>query len=473
MRACWQEPGQLVIVAGDFNGDGRLDLATGNVGSSDISVLFGKGDGTFEAPPESSVGNGATAVATGDFTGNGNLGVAVLNQGSDSVTILPGNGDGTFQQALTVALPQGSGATSIVAADFNNDGRTDLAVTDTNLDEVTILLGNGDGTFQSSTIPVPGGPFAIVAGDFTGNGQTDLAVVDQNSNSVTILIGSGDGKFSVGQTITLVNPADPTNPYYSPGCHRGGQLHRTTDTSTWPSPSHSSMPSRCSWATATARLPKGPRSRSASPSPSTPITCRWWPEISETTALPTWRWPAPARLEIPSTCSWARATGPSRTPAAPSRSPSVSASIPSRFSREILPTTASSTWPPLMAAGVDPTTTPFTWAKATARSCLSYPRCLVDPGALPTALAVGDFAGNGRTDLAIARTSPDSVQVVLSNNDGTFSSPSVVDLVRPETPLVADLNGDGAMDVSVVDAAGDILYRAGQAGRARERLLPR
>ena len=78
--------------------------------------------------------------------------------------------------------------------------------------------------------------------------------------------------------------------------------------------------------------------------------------------------------------------------------------------------------------------------------------------------STGDFTGNGRTDLAITRTSPDDVQVQLSNGDGTFSNPSVVDLVRRETPLVADLNGDGAPDVSVVDAAGDILYRAGRPG---------
>src|SRR5262249_38362848 len=88
------------------------------------------------------------------------------------------------------------------------------------------------------------------------------------------------------------------------------------------------------------------------------------------------------------------------------------------------------------------------------------PAALGGPGT-SIALVTGDFAGNGRTDLAIARTSPDDVQVRLSNGDGTFSDPAATDLVRRQTPLVADLNGDGAPDVSVVDAAGDILSRAG------------
>ncbi len=123
------------------------------------------------------------------------------------MTILPGNGDGTFQQALTVALPQGSGKRhpSSQPTSTTTAGPTWPSPKQISARSLS-CWANGDGTFQSSTIPVPGGPFALVAGDFTGNGKTDLAVVDQNSNSVTILIGSGDGKFSVGQTITLVNP---------------------------------------------------------------------------------------------------------------------------------------------------------------------------------------------------------------------------------------------------------------------------
>ena len=171
----------LAIVAGDFNGDGRLDLATGNAGSNDISVLLGKGDGTFEEPKPNLVGFGTDSIATGDFTGNGNIGLAVLDPGSDDVTILPGNGDGTFQQPLTVPLPTGSGATAIVAADFNGDGRTDLAIADPILDEVDILLGNGNGTFQAlPPIPVAGGPYTLAVGQFTGDGHLDLAVDDRS-----------------------------------------------------------------------------------------------------------------------------------------------------------------------------------------------------------------------------------------------------------------------------------------------------
>ena len=88
---------------------------------------------------------------------------------------------------------------------------------------------------------------------------------------------------------------------------------------------------------------------------------------------------------------------------------------------------------------------------------------LVSPGG-PTDLVTGDFTGSGRIDLAITLTAPDDVQVQLNNGDGTFVDPSVVDLVRRETPIVADVNGDDTPDVTVVDAAGDILFRAGIPG---------
>src|SRR5262249_53005599 len=150
----------LLVVSGDFNNDGRIDLATGNGGTNDISVLLGKGDGSFQARAANAIGNGTSALATGDFTGNGMVGVVAVNSFFDYVTIRPGNGDGTFQRSLTVPLPAGSAAGGVVAVDFNGDGRTDLAITDQHFGQVLVFLGNGDGTFKSlPPISLGGSPY--------------------------------------------------------------------------------------------------------------------------------------------------------------------------------------------------------------------------------------------------------------------------------------------------------------------------
>ena len=458
-------------MAGDFNGDGRLDLATGNVGSSDISVLLGNGDGTFEVPPESVVGSDAAAFATGDFTGNGNLGVAVLNESSNSVTILPGNGDGTFQQPLTVALPPvplgGQGPSSIVAGDFNNDGRTSLAVAEPFLGEVVILLGNGDGTFQSSTIAVPGGPSSIVAGDFTGNGILDLAIADLYTSSVTILLGKGDGTFAVGQTIALVNPADPTNPFpyldlddiVAGSFTKSGQLDLAVA-----EPAIDSVTvllgngngTFTQGSTISFGEPFGPSSmelvagvfgNSGGPTDLAVISASPDPFFGD-------------NLDV----LLGNGDGTFQAPVGPDAMFLGSRAHPTAIVAGYFSNNGILDLATADSNGMDSTTTPCTWATPTAASSCPRPYALGGSGGFSTAIATGDFAGNDRTDLVITRTSPDSVQVVLSNNDGTFSSPSAVDLVRPETPLVVDFNGDGAPDVFVVDAAGDILYRAGRPG---------
>ena len=184
---------------GDFNADGKLDLAVANAGntgqtSTTVSILLGNGDGTFEPHVDYQVGNNPVAAAVGDFNGDGKLDLAVTNVFSDTVSILLGNGDGTFQTHRDYATGSEPGA--VVAADFNGDGKLDVALTHFSANNVSILLGNGDGTFQAYVDYGAGsGPASMVVGDFNGDANLDLTVADYSSNSVGVLLGNGEGGF--------------------------------------------------------------------------------------------------------------------------------------------------------------------------------------------------------------------------------------------------------------------------------------
>ncbi len=181
------------VAAGDFNADGKLDLAVADQGSSAISILLGQGDGTFGTPTTYRTGASPFSIAIGDFNGDGKLDLVVANAGSNTVSILLGQGDGTFGTQTT--YPAGPGPISVATGDFNGDGKLDLAVV--NDTTVTLLMGQGDGTFvtQIPTYPTGTNPFSIAIGDFNGDGKLDLAVANQGSNTVSILLGRGDGTF--------------------------------------------------------------------------------------------------------------------------------------------------------------------------------------------------------------------------------------------------------------------------------------
>lgn len=198
------------IAVGDFNGDGIPDLAVSNNASgSVVTILFGNGDGTFTVGPSTGVPSWSVnpeAIVATDFNGDGKLDLAVTSSNTNSpasyqVTILLGNGNGTF--TVGNSYTTGNDDLSMVGGDFNGDGIPDLAVANYYDDTVTILLGNGDGTFTAAAgaLPATGaGPFAIVAGDFNNDGILDLATANFYADTVTLLLGNGDGTFTVASS---------------------------------------------------------------------------------------------------------------------------------------------------------------------------------------------------------------------------------------------------------------------------------
>ncbi|MGH9694527.1 MAG: FG-GAP repeat domain-containing protein, partial [Bryobacteraceae bacterium] len=162
------------IAVGDFNGDGKQDLAVVNatLGTpSTVAVLLGSGNGTFSAATYFAVGNGPTSIAMGDFNGDGKQDLAVTNFYSSNVSILLGDGAGHFSAPTN--FPCGGGPYSIAVGDFNRDGNQDLAVANSSSPgRVSILLGDGAGNFSAPTQFVTGnGSYALAIGDFNGDGN--------------------------------------------------------------------------------------------------------------------------------------------------------------------------------------------------------------------------------------------------------------------------------------------------------------
>ena len=184
------------VAVGDFNGDGRQDLAAANDGDGSVSVLLGGDGGAFAAKADYASGGHPAAVAVGDFNGDGRQDLAAANYSSDTVSVLLGNGNGTF--AAKVDYAAGAGPYSVAVGDFNGDGKQDLATANVFGDSVSVLLGSGSGTFGAKTDYATGaGPTSVAVGDFNGDGRQDLVTANANAgNSVSILLGSGSGTFA-------------------------------------------------------------------------------------------------------------------------------------------------------------------------------------------------------------------------------------------------------------------------------------
>jgi FG-GAP-like repeat/Abnormal spindle-like microcephaly-assoc'd, ASPM-SPD-2-Hydin len=189
------EPSALGI--GDFNRDGKLDIAVGEqfAGTSQVQIYFGNGDGTFQQGGSYAVGTQPTSIAVASLRGDGKLDLAVACSLSAGVSVLLGNGDGTFQPSVTYLTPD---AYWVAVADLNGDGKPDLAVANFDLPtsppttEASVLIGNGDGTFQKAINYPSGGENTFVAiGDFNRDKKPDLVVTDPLNSDVLVLLNTG------------------------------------------------------------------------------------------------------------------------------------------------------------------------------------------------------------------------------------------------------------------------------------------
>jgi len=185
------------------NGDGKPDLvlSQGNDYNGTIGVLLGNGDGTFQ--PAVTYGGGDSAIVVADVNGDGKLDmIATLDctggvcDREGSVSVLLGNGDGTFQPAVSYDSG-GRQPSSLAVADVNGDGKRDILVANRYDNTLGVLLGNGDGSFQATVTYSSGGigPASIAAADVNGDGKRDILVANTFDSTVGVLLGNGDGTF--------------------------------------------------------------------------------------------------------------------------------------------------------------------------------------------------------------------------------------------------------------------------------------
>jgi hypothetical protein len=209
------------VLVAHINNDHYLDIAVANYGTDTVGIFLGYGNGSFKAQKTYSTNlrSRPYSIAEDDFNSDGYLDIVVANSGSDNVGVLLGFGNGSFLSQMTYSLSPESRPQSIVIGDFDQDDKLDIAVSNYDTNNISILIGYGNGSFAAPTMQSTGidsAPFGMTAGDFNNVNQSDIAVTNVGTNKVFVLIGytmmqaENPTEYSTGvasiMTLNLISP---------------------------------------------------------------------------------------------------------------------------------------------------------------------------------------------------------------------------------------------------------------------------
>ncbi len=193
------------IAVGNFNADENLDLAIANSGSNNVTIAFGNADGSFGLGPNLAVGAGPVAIAVGDLNDDGTDDLAIANARSNNVTTFVGDGQGGLTLGTTVAV--GTQPSAIGLGDFNDDNQLDIVTSHQTANTIAIAFNNGAGGFAvGTTVAVGNQPTALTVEDFNNDGKLDIATANLGSNNLSIALGNNRGGLTVGTSLTVTSP---------------------------------------------------------------------------------------------------------------------------------------------------------------------------------------------------------------------------------------------------------------------------
>lgn len=437
------------VVAADFNADGDVDLAVADSGSSSnsIYVLLGKGDGTFQTPVSYTSNGSPSGLAVGDFNGDKIPDLVVTHDGVPwTVTVLKGNGDGTFQAEQQIAT--GDPTSQVVAADLNGDGKLDFVLPMVNEGGVLIFLGDGDGTFQPPLVYSTGQSNSWVAiGDVNGDGKTDLVATNSISKMVTVLLGNGDGTFSPRRDL----PQGPTGSVpLNPQAAVIGDFNADGIPDIALSEGNPGNPTVGS---VTVELGKG-NGQFQSPV-STNVN-------GASAAIAAADFNGDGHLDI----AIANGNGAAvmlgngdGTFGAPLQ---VVNTIGSQARGLVVGDFNNDGKQDLIVLGNGfLQSNPIYVLLGNGDGTFQAPKQFWSSTTIPMAIAAGDFNGDGKLDL-VADVNPSGIAVMLGNGDGTFQTPVMYPTDDLPTGLtVADLNGDGVLDIVATALKVDVYLGKG------------